>query len=254
MRYRGIDVSHHNGAVDWKRVKASGVEFAMIRSGFGWDNDRQIDRQLKANVAGCSENGIPFGFYHYSYAMSPEDAQRESRWFLRVIQEFKPEYPVAFDFEEKDQLSLPLNTQISIIRAFMDGVQNDGYYALLYMSGSAISRLYAYAPDVMGAYDAWVARWGAENAGYAGSCGMWQYDVAGVGGVPGVAGKCDVNYAYKDYPHIIKAGGLNGWKKPDLSSGTAVTVPETHTPELQRRYDALLRDLRALADKYGSAV
>ena len=247
MRHRGIDVSHHNGAVDWERVKASGVEFAMIRSGFGWDNDRQIDRQFKANAAGCLTGGIPFGFYHYSYAMSPEDALHEARWFLRVIQDFRPEYPVAFDFEEKEQLALPLDVQVNIIRTFMDEVRRTGYYTLLYMSGSAISRLYAYAPDVMGAYDAWVARWGADNAGYAGSFGMWQYDVAGAGCIPGVAGKCDMNYAYKDYPEMIKAQGLNGWNH-------STPIPEGHDPDIRQAYNALIRDLHALVEKYGSII
>lgn len=247
MRSRGIDVSHHNGAVDWKRVKQSGVEFAMIRSGFGWDDDQQIDRQFKANVSGCSANGIPFGFYHYSYAMSPEDALKEARWFMRVIRDLRPAYPVAFDFEEKNQLALPPARQVEIIQAFMSAVQDAGYYTLLYMSGSAISRLYQYAPEIMGAYDAWVARWGAENAGYAGTCGIWQYEVSDAGSVLGVNGKCDMNYAYKDYPGMIRSQGLNGWNKP-------VPIPEDHDPELQKTYDALLRDLRALIEKYDSVL
>lgn len=252
MRYRGIDVSHHNGAVDWERVKRSGVEFAMIRSGFGWDNDQQIDPQFKPNVSGCSESGIPFGFYHYSYAMSPEDALKEARWFTHVIREYHPEYPVAFDFEEKDQLALPPARQVEIIRTFMATMQDAGYYTLLYMPGSAISRLYHHAPEIMGAYDAWVARWGADSAGYAGSCGIWQYKVSDSGSVPGVNGKCDMNYAYRDYPRIIKSQGFNGWSQSVSIPGTGVSAPEGDNPDIRQMYDSLIRDLRTLIEKYGS--
>ncbi len=241
---RGIDVSHHNGIVDWKRVKESGVEFAMIRAGFGWDNDSQIDRQLTANVSGCRTNGIPFGFYHYSYAMSPEDARKEAAWFLRVIRDYKPEYPVAFDFEESKQLALPPAQQIEIIQTFMDTVEKSGYYVTLYMSASSITHLYHHAPETMSLYDAWVSRWDADSAGYPGPYGMWQYDVTDVGAVPGVTGKCDVNYAYKDYPGIIRSKGLNGWEqvaqKPSDDTLSAEMVPKA-------QYDALATKVVELA-------
>lgn len=211
MRKKGIDVSHHNGVIDWTRVRGGGVEFAMIRAGFGWDNDSQIDGRLEKNAAGCRANGFPFGLYHYSYAQKPEDAQKEANWFLRVIEGMRPEYPVAFDFEEPEQLKYSLEKQLSIIRAFMDTVEKAGYYVMLYMSASPLTRLYHYAPDVMGKYDAWAAQWKAEKPSYPGSCGIWQYDVAGAGEIPGVSTRCDVNYAYRDYPAIIKAAGLNGW-------------------------------------------
>lgn len=211
MRRRGIDVSHNNEAINWARVRQGGIEFAVIRAGFGWDNDNQIDKQLENNIAGCCANGIPFGFYHYSYAEKPEDAVREAKWFLKVIRGVRPEYPVAFDFEEPTQLKYSLEKQLSIIEAFMDTVEKAGYYVMLYMSASPLTRLYNYAPDVIGKYDAWAAQWKAEKPSYPGSCGIWQYDVTGAGEVPGVSTRCDVNYAYKDYPAIIKAAGLNGW-------------------------------------------
>ncbi len=246
MQRKGIDVSHHNGVVDWKRVKESGVEFAMIRAGYGWDDDSQIDRQFKANASGCLANGIPFGFYHYSYAMSAEDAAKEAKWFLRVIRDYKPEYPVAFDFEEAKQLALPLDRQLEIIGAFMDAVKESRYYAALYMTASSITRLHRHAPGTMSLYDAWVAHWGASSADYPGSFGMWQYDVSGVGVIPGITGKCDVNYAYVDYPRVVKSNGLNGWEKP------APPTPSDDTA-VRQQYEALLGELRALIAKYDTA-
>ncbi len=97
MAIQGIDVSYAQGNIDWAKVKASGVAFAMIRACYGWDDDSQIDRYFRANVQGCEAVGLPYGLYHYSYAQTPEDAQKEAKFFLRVIDGCRPEYPVAFD-------------------------------------------------------------------------------------------------------------------------------------------------------------
>ena len=79
----GIDVSEFNGAIDWARVKASGrVDFAIIRSGLGWtDGDIALrrDKSFIENIRGCEANGIPYGVYHYSYCLKPENARREAQ-------------------------------------------------------------------------------------------------------------------------------------------------------------------------------
>ena len=97
MAIKGIDVSYAQGNIDWAKVKASGVSFAMIRACYGWDDDSQIDRYFRANVQGCEAVGMPYGLYHYSYAQTPGDAEKEAKFFLRVIDGCRPEYPVVFD-------------------------------------------------------------------------------------------------------------------------------------------------------------
>ena len=81
MAIKGIDVSYAQGNIDWAKVKASGVSFAMIRACYGWDDDSQIDRYFRVNVQGCEAVGMPYGLYHYSYAQTPEDAEKEARFF-----------------------------------------------------------------------------------------------------------------------------------------------------------------------------
>ncbi len=83
MTIKGIDVSYAQGNIDWAKVKASGVSFAMIRACYGWDDDSQIDRYFRANVQGCEAVGLPYGLYHYSYAQTPEDAEKEGAELLQ---------------------------------------------------------------------------------------------------------------------------------------------------------------------------
>ena len=132
MSKKGIDVSYAQGKIDWEKVKKSGVEFAMIRACYGWDNDEQIDRYFRYNVAGCEAAGLPYGLYHYSYAKTPEEAKKEAAFFLRVIKGMKPEYPVVFDLEDTSQQRLGKETLTAIAKAFLSEVESAGYYAMLY--------------------------------------------------------------------------------------------------------------------------
>ena len=235
---KGIDVSYHNGAVNWRKVANTGVQFAIIRACYGWDNDKQIDKQLAANVAGCEAQGIPYGFYHYSYAESAEDARKEARFFLRVIKDYKPTYPVYFDFEENFQLAYTPEKQLQIIEAFLAEVEAAGYFAGLYMSASPLQKLYNYAPARGKKFSTWVAHIGVNKPNYSGPYAMWQY--SWVGKVDGSSADTDMNIAYIDFPAIIKRNGLNGWADAGEAEAPEVeTVPFEKYNALQAKYDAL---------------
>lgn len=102
---KGIDVSYAQGAIDWAKVKGQ-VDFAMLRTGYGW-GEHQEDSRFSTNAAGCQAQGIPFGVYHYSYALTPQEAKEEARSCLAILDNRPLQWPVAFDFEEKVQLALP---------------------------------------------------------------------------------------------------------------------------------------------------
>ncbi|HWP51660.1 MAG TPA: glycoside hydrolase family 25 protein [Clostridia bacterium] len=239
LALKGIDVSHYQGLIDWAKVKATGYKFALIKATYGWDNDKQVDPKFKTNVAGCEAAGIDYGLYHYSYAMTPEDAIKEAKFFLKHIAGLKPAMPVAFDFEEVDQIGgtkyvdgkavkvagLPLETQLQIIEAFMSVLEKAGYFGMIYMSTYYLQKLYNYAPARVAKFAAWIAQY-ASACTYIGKVGIWQHGVIGSygvkgkdytidGAVPGVSANCDVNECYVDYPAIIKQAGLNGWAKTD---------------------------------------
>lgn len=202
---RGIDVSKWQGDIDWKKVSMSGIDFAMIRSSFG---NMHTDEKLAANVAGCEKYGIPYGFYHYSYADSVEEARKEARFFLSVIKKYSPEYPLVLDIENDHFKSMSRKQVTNIIIAFAKELENAGYYVSIY-SFAKFFNDYVDMSKIEN-YDIWIACWGDEerlNSFYDGPYGMWQYSATG--SVNGIDGDVDLDYAYKDYADRIRKKGLN---------------------------------------------
>lgn len=203
--FKGIDVSKWQGDINWKKVSSSGIDFAMIRSSFG---STDVDIKLKRNVNGCEKYGIPYGFYHYTYARSVAEAKKEARFFLKTIRKYSPEYPVVLDIEESFYNSMSRKEVTDIITAFMEELENAGYFAMIY-SGAKFLTDNTYI-EKLTAYDIWVACWGDEErliSNYDYHYGMWQY--SSTGKIKGIDGEVDLNYAFKDYPQRIHSNGLN---------------------------------------------
>lgn len=100
MNMRGIDISKHNGVVNWAQVKADGVQFAILRAGYGKEAS-QKDTQFEANYIGCKAQGIPCGAYWYSYAATPAEARQEAAVCLSFLQGKTFAFPIYFDIENK---------------------------------------------------------------------------------------------------------------------------------------------------------
>lgn len=199
---KGIDVSYVQGAVDWEKVKADGVEFAFIRAGYGWDNDKQIDKWFAANVEGCERVGIPYGIYHYSYAKTAEDAAKEARFCLRLMDKVgaHPTLPVAYDLEEPFQLAYSAEKQLDMIDAFCGEIAKAGYHTMLYMSASPLNKLYAADRERLEQWPIWVAHYGVSQPSYKGSWDVWQYGAAG--DVAGISGDSDMDWAQDSFLEI----------------------------------------------------
>lgn len=203
--FKGIDVSKWQGDINWKKVSASGIDFVMIRSSFG---STDVDIKLKRNVKGCEKYGIPYGFYHYTYARTVAQAKKEAKFFLKTIKNYSPEYPVVLDIEESFYNSMSRKEVTNIIVAFMEELENAGYFAMIY-SGAKFLTDNTYI-DKLTAYDIWVACWGDEErliSNYDYHYGMWQY--SSTGRIKGIDEDVDLNYAFKDYPQRIHSNGLN---------------------------------------------
>lgn len=243
---KGIDVSKHNGSINWAAVKAAGYKFAMLRLGYGGDCRTQDDKTFLANVAGCERHGIDWGAYLYSYALNERDAQVEAQHALRVLQGLKPTYPIAFDMEDadgyKNKKGNPSNEiLVNICKTFLSTLEKKGYYVTLYASKSWLDN--QLSSSKLDKYDKWVAQWG-ERCTYNKNFGMWQYTENET--VSGIKGKVDANVSYKDYPNIIKSAGLNGWEK---GSNQIKTQPQTK----EEYYTVKLGDtLGKIADKYNT--
>lgn len=207
---KGIDVSRHNGAIDWKSVKASGkCEFAILRAGYG-KSISQKDPKFEWNYAGAKAQGIPVGAYWYSYALTPAEAEAEARVFLQAIAGKQFEFPVYFDIEEKSTLNTGSKNVSAIVKAFCNTMEKAGYWCGVYASRSHVQTYFD--SEIKNRYSMWIAEWGSKLNYSGGEVGMWQYSDKGK--VAGIGCAVDMDTCYVDYPTAIKAAGKNGYPKP----------------------------------------
>ncbi|WP_295219746.1 GH25 family lysozyme [Ruminococcus sp.] len=202
---KGIDVSKHQGVINWEKVKASGmVEFAILRAGYGKESS-QIDQQFARNYSECKRLGIPIGAYWYSYAKTAAEAEQEAAVCLSALKGKQFEYPVAFDIEEKESLQ----NADALCQVFCGALEKAGYYAAIYTFKSALES--CIGNNVKSRYDVFLSHVDVSKSSYTGNYGLWQYSWKG--SVSGIVGDLDLDYAYRDYPAIIKNAGLNGFAK-----------------------------------------
>lgn len=208
--YKGLDVSYSQGNVDFKKVKADGYTFVIIRAGYG-RLATQKDDYFEQNYKNAKAAGLNVGAFWFSYAESAEDAKLEAKACMEVIKGKKFEYPIYFDLE-----GAPLQkgrTECSkMIDNFCTALQNNGWYVGLYMGRIALK---TYVTDtVLKKYTIWIADYDVKKPQYDGDYGIWQYSDKGQ--VKGISGNVDLDTGYIDYATIIKNGGYNGFKKPTL--------------------------------------
>ena len=206
---KGIDVSKHNGVIDWTKVKA---DFAIIRAGYG-KSISQKDPQFEANYSGAKSAGIPVGAYWYSYALTPAEAEAEAAVFLKVIEGKQFEYPVYLDIEEKNALATGKKNVSAIVKAFCSAMEKAGYWCGVYASRAHVQSYFD--DECRNRYALWLAEWG-NKLNYTGEVGMWQYSEKGK--VDGISGSVDLDECYVDYPAAVKAAGKNGYTKPNPHS------------------------------------
>lgn len=222
MSYKGIDVSYWNGNIDWTKVKAAGIQFAMLRGGYGTNGK---DSKFEQNYKGAKTVGVPMGVYHYSYAKTVEAAKQEAKFCLSYLKGKQFEYPIAFDIEDSSQRNLGKATITAITKAFCETVEKAGYYVAIYSNLDWLrNRLDL---NILKSYDIWLAQW-ASKPTYSGSFGMWQY--ADNGKLNGISGNVDMNISYKDYATLIKAAGMNGYKK--ATKPTVQTTKKAYSGKL----------------------
>lgn len=232
---KGIDVSTFQGNIDFKKVKKSGIDFVIIRAGYGREVS-QKDAKFEQNYKNAKAAGLKVGAYWYSYADSVEDAKREAKVCAEVIKGKQFEYPIYFDLEEKSQFDMGKEFCSNLVKAFCNALEKAGYWAGLYCSKYYLNN---YVTDeVAKRYAVWVAQYNDECT-YKKPYGMWQYSSEGK--VNGISGNVDMDYAYVDYPKLIKAKGLNGLKKSAKTNVTTYTVKSGDC-------------LSLIAERYGTTV
>lgn len=201
--YIGIDVSRHNGDIDWKKVKAAGVHFAIIRCGYRGTESGVVyeDAKFKDNIEGALAADIKVGAYFFSAAKTETEALEEAAFVIKVLEPYKDRitWPIAYDFEifDYDRLTgVDYTTITDNAMAFMDVVAQAGYTPMVYSSRNMFWNQWETAR--LSPYRVWMAQYvnTLSQKKYDGEHVMWQ--CASDGRVDGIKGNVDYNIAYVD--------------------------------------------------------
>lgn len=191
---RGMDVSYWQGLINWERVKADDIDFAILRCGYVKTLGRpQVDQQWKRNAQECERLGIPYGVYIYSYAKTVEAAKAEADHVINTLKGFSPTYPVYFDLEEKSLESASNRMLLAnMASAFCDKIAAAGYTPGIYANTNWWNN---YLTDpVFDQWERWVAQYNSKCSYTRGSYRLWQCSASGK--VDGIVGNVDLDLEF----------------------------------------------------------
>ncbi len=239
--YNGIDVSSHNGVIDWQKVKSSGLDYAIIRVGYtGWTKSKHslnYDANYKANIEGALSAGIPIGVYWYSQALNKNEALAEADKLLSAIKGYNITLPVVFDYEFAGEAegrldcawrdgTLNKSSMTQIADVFAQAVKGAGYIPAIYANKSFLTKNID-GNALSQKYYIWLAHY-TTKTDYSGNYLMWQYTSAGK--VSGISTSNSVDCSFLYYPWKVtglktSARGANGvnltlsWNAVDGATG-----------------------------------
>lgn len=205
---QGIDVSYHNGTLDWSTIKAAGVDFAILRAayrGYGTEGTLVRDAKFAEYMQGAMSQGIPVGAYIYSQAITTAEAVQEANYILNIVRGYSLDLPIVFDYEFAGVKSGRLDSAWSsgklnkskmtdIALAFCDTIKNAGYDAMVYANKTFLSKNLDHEVIENAGYDVWLAHY-TTNTNYTGDYKIWQYTSSGK--ISGIANKVfDCNFMY----------------------------------------------------------
>ena len=219
-----IDVSEHQGVIDWEKAMYH-IDGAILRCGYGSDYPDQDDAQFRRNADECTRLGIPFGVFLYSYAKTNLQAKLEADHVLRLIKGYKLSYPVYLDLEEAETAEGAVERAI----VFGDIIEKAGYWCGIY------ANLYWWEEILktgLERFTKWVAQYYKECQ-YTGShLDIWQY--TSKGNVPGITGNVDMNECYRDFPAEIL--GATPVARPAEPAVPALAEPESEQSDSKVDY------------------
>ena len=201
---KGIDISEHNGIIDFEKVKNSGINFVMIRATYG---RKKEDKLFHKNVKGCIEAGLPFGLYYYSYATDSATAKEEVEFFVKSCMKYKDyvHYPLVIDIEDSDNYKKERNALTkenctNICKIACDYIKESGFISMIYANQDFWKNYLD--KDILKDYPKWIAWW-SQNANIDKTIySIWQYKSTGI--VDGIGTKVDLNESFFDYQKYTK--------------------------------------------------
>ena len=198
--YAGVDVSAFQGKVDWKKVKQSGIDFAIIRLGYrGYESGKLVeDEYAKINLKNAKEAGLKIGAYFFSQALNIKETDQEIQFMLKILGDTKLDMPIVLDWEIPANTARTRNmdarTLTDIQRHFCGFMRDKGYQPMIYFNWHQSEHLYVL--HELEDYPFWLALY-QDRMTYPWKVEMWQYTDKGK--VPGIAGNVDLNVYMPDY-------------------------------------------------------
>ncbi len=189
----GIDVSTWQDDVEWNKVKENGVEFAIIRIGFGHTSKGELvlDNRYIDNIKEAKEAGLLVGVYFFSYAKTTEEAVIQANYVIDTLNGLELDLPIVFDWEDWEDFedyNINFYDINDIAASFLDEVEKHGYDSMLYGSASYLENIW----DIP--YKTWVAHY-TEQTDFEEEYYIWQLTSSGI--VDGIEGNTDINVLYK---------------------------------------------------------
>ena len=223
---KGIDVSKWNGTVDWNKVKASGIDYVIIRAGFG---SSTVDPYFHSHIQGAINAGLEVGVYWFSYATSEAKAKIEAQKCLDTISPYKDNisYPVFFDFEYdsvdyavKQGVAITKDLATNMANTFLDYVESQGYMSGLYTNNDFGSRYFS--KDLLSSSYLWVAQYSSVCT-YPTPYMMWQYTDKGT--IDGIGTSSNPKYFDMNYTFLRPSNSsTNTTTKIDLSKCSVAKI------------------------------
>ena len=199
MAIKGIDVSEFQGNIDWNKVKADGIEFAILKLGNIYDYDANYkDSKFDTNYKNARANGIKIGAYIYNYCNTIDTLKKGLEWAIKKLEGKELDLPFYLDMEDKDIQGETKETLTNQCNEFAKYVKSKGYNAGVYANVNWLKNELN-PSDFDKDISIWVAQYYKECQ-YTGKYDIWQY--ASDGSVSGISGNCDMNYLYNE--DIIK--------------------------------------------------
>lgn len=235
MKIYGIDVSHHQGTINWEKTASelrrvngdNSPGFAILRVGYSARHGKgglYTDGQFLNNVDGCEKYGVPMGVYWYCYDTTAEAARITARQVIKMLSGHKFDYPIYFDVEYgtndgsasgyKYNSTANRANNTALIQAALEELEKAGYYAAVYCSRDFFLNYTNLGQ--LAAFDKWEAAYTSSDTS-AVQNGLWQYSSSNPLGIAGFGNSLDCDVAYKDYPAIMRQNGLNGYERQETT-------------------------------------
>jgi GH25 family lysozyme M1 (1,4-beta-N-acetylmuramidase) len=222
MKFKGIDVSKHQGKICWDKVKASGVEVAIVRCGYGSNMVSQDDAFFEDNFNEAKRVGIKVGVYLYSYAMDVTQAKSEAEHVIRLLKGKTLDYPVYYDLEDVETTEKCSSVVIGdMAETFCTVIETAGYNVGIYASKHWFTSILT--DSRFNRWDKWVAQYHSKCT-YQGRYTAWQY--TSTGKVDGISESVDMSEFYVEYSQATAGVDASSNKISGVSSGKSETLPD----------------------------